>query len=138
MYSNSRFASNFNPTFRSFNRPSGFRFIWVLMIIAAVVFVAVSFFNQTNVETVENCKVINLQQQQLISGTDGNLNTDIRYLVITDKETFICETSMLNMKFNNSDIYWRLKIDSVYNFKVAGFGKSILTQYRNILSYEKK
>jgi hypothetical protein len=138
MYSNSRFASNFNPSFRSFNRPSGFRLIWVLMIIAAVVFIAVSFFNQSNVETVENCKVLNLQQQQIISSNRTDVNTEYRYLVITDKETFICESSILNLKFNNSDIYWRLKVDSVYNFKVAGFGKSPITDYRNIISYEKK
>ena len=53
--------------------------------------------------------MIELQQQQLISGTDGNVKTEIRYLVITDKETFVCESSLLNGKFNNSDVYWHLE-----------------------------
>jgi hypothetical protein len=117
-------------------RSGSFKGMFLFIGIIAIVMFGISLFNQTNVETINNCKVINLQQQQLISGTDGNLDTEIRYLVITDKETFVCETSPLNMKFNNSDIFWRLQKDSTYNFKVAGIGKSILTQYRNILSYE--
>ena len=117
-------------------RSSSFKGMFLFIGVIAIIMFGISVFNQTNVETISNCKVINLQQQQLISGTDGNLDTEIRYLVITDKETFVCETSPLNMKFNNSDIFWRLQKDSIYNFKVAGIGKSMLTQYRNILSYE--
>jgi hypothetical protein len=115
---------------------SNFKGIFVIVIILIIASLCFQLFNQTNVTTVDNCKVINLQQQQLIGGTDGNLNTQIRYLVITDKETFVCESSALNLKFNNSDIFWRLQKDSTYNFKVAGIGKSIVTEYRNILSYE--
>lgn len=92
-----------------------------------------SIWNESNVSIVENCKVMDLQQQQLIKGVDGNMSTQIRYLVITDKETFVCESSLVNGKFNNSDIYWRLKKDNVYSFKVAGIGKSMITEYRNIL-----
>jgi hypothetical protein len=61
------------------------------------------------------------------------MKTEIRYLVITDKETFVCESSLLNGKFNNTDIFYRLKKDSTYNFKVSGTGKSAFTEYRNIL-----
>ena len=70
-------------------------------------------------------------------GADGNMSTEIRYLVITNKETFVCESSLLNGKFNNSDIYWHLKKDSTYTFKVAGVGKSMITEYRNILEVVK-
>jgi len=102
----------------------------VALLIGSII---VSVWNQSNVSTVENCKVMDLQQQQLIKGSDGNMSTEIRYLVITDKETFVCESSLLNGKFNNSDIYWHLKKDSIYTFKVAGVGKSMITEYRNIL-----
>lgn len=94
-------------------------------------------FSQTKLAVVENCKVMDLQQQQIISGSDGNMSTEIRYLVITDKETFVCENSFINGKFNNSDIFWRLKKDSTYTFKVAGIGKGMMTDYRNILEFEK-
>ena len=99
--------------------------------------IIVSVWNQSNVSTVENCKVMDLQQQQLIKSSDGNISTEIRYLVITNKETFVCESSLLNGKFKNSDIYWHLKKDSVYTFKVAGVGKSMITEYRNILEVVK-
>jgi len=101
-------------------------------------FILVSFSNQSNTETVTNCKVMDLQQQQLVKGSDGTINTQMRYLVITDKETFVCESSPLNLKFNNSDIFYRLKRDSIYNFKVAGIGKSMFTEYRNILEISKQ
>ena len=116
---------------------SGFKFIFGLVVALIFCGLIVSFFNQTAVDTVQNCKVIELQQQQLINGTDGNMQTEIRYLVITDKETFVCESSLLNGKFNNSDIFWHLKKDSTYTFKVAGLSKSMITDYRNILEIVK-
>ena len=108
-----------------------------LVVVLLIGSIIVSVWNQSNVSTVENCKVMDLQQQQLIKGSDGNMSTEIRYLVITDKETFVCESSLLNRKFNNSDIYWHLKKDSIYTFKVAGVGKSMITEYRNILEVVK-
>ena len=111
--------------------------IIALVVVLLVGSIIVSVLNQSNVSTVENCKVMDLQQQQLIKGSNGNMSTEIRYLVITDKETFVCESSLLNGKFNNSDIYWHLKKDRTYTFKVAGVGKSIITEYRNILEVVK-
>ena len=112
---------------------SKFNIVFGLIIVLIIGVLVVSFFNQTTIDTVQNCKVIELQQQQLITGTDGDMRTEIRYLVITDKETFVCESSLLNGKFNNSDIFWHLKKDSTYTFTVAGLSKSIITDYRNIL-----
>ncbi len=105
----------------------------VIMIGMIAVFAVSRCAGDIKTETVHNCKVIHLQQQQLMSGLKDNISTEIRYLVITDKETFICESSMLNGKFNNSDIFWRLKEGETYNFKVCGIGKSIMSDYRNIL-----
>lgn len=111
--------------------------IIVLVLIMFIGLIIISINNESTISVVDNCKVMDLQQQQLISGTDGSIRTEIRYLVITDKETFVCENSLLNGKYNNSDIYWRLKKDSTYTFKVAGVGKSVITQYRNILEVVK-
>lgn len=107
--------------------------IKIIVVLIILISLSFSIYNQTQVNIVNNCKVIELQQQQLIKSNDGNMSTKIRYLVITDKETFICENSLLNGKFNNSDIFWYLKKDSIYNFKVAGIGKTFITDYRNIL-----
>lgn len=107
----------------------------IIVLIAAIFISAIAIYvlDECKVSTVDNCKVIELQQQQIISGNSSNVNTKIRYLIVTDKETFVCQNSLLNGKFNNSDIYWHLKKDSTYTFKVAGIGKSVMTEYRNIL-----
>lgn len=110
-----------------------FRNLAKLMLVA-VFFSSCSSFE---VNTVESCKVIDLQQQQLISGTKDNMSTQIRYLVITDKETFICESSLINGKFDNSNIFFHLKKDSIYTFKVEGYKKSFIYDYRNILEVVK-
>lgn len=107
------------------------KFILTIMVLMLLFMV----LDQTKITIIENCKVLDLQQQQIISGDDGNINTKIRYLIITDKETFISESSLMNGKFNNSDIFYNLKKDSTYTFEVSGFGKSIITDYKNILNY---
>ena len=78
-----------------------------------------------------------LESHQNIEGSENNVSTSYRYLVITDKETFVCTSSWLNGKYNNSDIFYRLEKDSVYDFYVSGFGKSKIEDYRNILDFEK-
>ncbi len=122
----------------SFGRtPLMFKIIPVVIVILIIGAIALSVNNQSKIDVVNGCKVIELQQQQLIKGTGKDVSTEIRYLVITDKETFICESSLLNGKFNNSDVFWHLKKDSTYNFRVAGMGKSLLYDYRNILEVVK-
>ena len=93
-------------------------------------------YSETRVESINDCKVIRLVDQTLVGGKES-IKTSIRYMVVTDKETFLCESSILNGKFNNSDIFWRLKQDSTYNFKVSGIGKTFFTDYRNIISVSK-
>lgn len=121
--------SNFN----SNRRPLMFRIMPILMVVGVIFIVITMFLNQGNKVVVVNCKVLDKQQQQLISSADGNMSTTYRYIVVTDKETFVCENSMLNFKFNNSDIFWRIQKDSTYTFEVAGLGKTMITEYRNIL-----
>ena len=104
--------------------------LFALIIVGAI---SIGVYNDTKISIVKDCKVIELQQQQLITGGKDNMRTEIRYLVITDKETFICESSMLNGKFDNSNVFWHLKKDKTYTFKVCGVGKGFLFDYRNVL-----
>lgn len=83
-----------------------------------------------------SAKVLSLQQQQKLTGSESSIGTTFRYLVVTDKETFVVKNSFLNGKFNNSDLYFRLEVGKTYDFRVAGFGKGYFTDYRNILSYK--
>jgi len=112
-----------------------FKLLFMLIILIVLGSLWISVANSTRIAYVD-CSVIKLQQQNIINGSDKNVSTDIRYLVITDKETFICESSILNGKFNNSDIFFRLKENQKYRFKVSGIGKSFFTDYRNIIESE--
>jgi intracellular sulfur oxidation DsrE/DsrF family protein len=111
--------------------------VFALTILVVSFLTMISILDSTNINVVYYNKVIDLQQQQLIKGSSDNMNTEIRYLVITDKETFVCENSIINGKFNNSDIFYHLKKDSTYTFVVSGYGKSFFTDYRNIIGVNK-
>ena len=115
-------------------RSSFFTGIPVLFMIFIILFFTVKQIQSSfKVDSVYGCKVIKLEQQQKITGSGNSIKTQIRYLVITDKETFVCENSIINGKFNNSDLFFRLEEGKVYSFKVEGYGKSVLYDYRNIL-----
>jgi hypothetical protein len=76
--------------------------------------------------------VIRLEKLPIISGS----TTKYRYIVVCQREIFICENSIVNLKFNNSDIFFHLQEGEEYTFEVCGIGKTIMTDYRNILSYK--
>lgn len=100
----------------------------ILFIVLIVGMITCNSIGQLKKETV-TCKVIEAVAQMKVN----KKSTDYRYLVITDKGTFICESSWVNGKFNNSDEFYRIKKDSTYTFVVVGWGKSFLTDYKNII-----
>jgi len=108
------------------------------IIAALIVFrIAANASSALNLNTIKACKIVDLQQQQIISGSKESVSTNYRYLIITDKGTFISESSLLNGKYDNSEVFFGLKKDSIYDLKVSGYGKSFFFDYRNILSYKK-
>ena len=78
-------------------------------------------------------RVEKLINQQLIGGNKDNMRTEIRYLIITDGGTFVCESALLKFKFNNSDIFFHLVEGKRYRMKVVGIGKSFITDYKNVI-----
>ncbi len=115
-------------------------FIFGIFFILITVFVGgcgIAVYDQSRKAQL-SATVTDLQQQQKISGSGSSMKTEIRYIVITDKETFIVENSIINGKFNNSDIFYRLQKGAKYNFTVSGVGKGIFTDYRNILEYSQQ
>jgi hypothetical protein len=111
------------------------RAIVLLTLIAATLFIIAS---KLQVENVYNCKVVALSKDMHLSGSNGNMNTTYRLIVTTDSETFICEDHLPLLGIRNSEkIYYQLKVDSVYSFKVSGFGRGFITDYRNIISITK-
>lgn len=60
-------------------------------------------------------------------------NNECQYLVYTDEGTFKNVDSMLNGKWNSSDIQGQLKRDHTYRVKVEGFRSGFLSEYPNII-----
>lgn len=111
--------------------------IGAIMLLIIGFFVFLNYRNDSKISIVNDCKVKKLIAQNKVSGSSKNLKTEIRYLVITDKETFICESSVFNSKYNNSDIFYSLEEGKTYTFRVSGQGKSAAYDYRNILEVVK-
>lgn len=109
----------------------------VLIIVLIGAALALNLLNAGNRTELTNVTVKKLVAQNLVSGSSDNLATEIRYLVVTNKGTFLCEGSILNGKFNNSEIFYSLKEDSTYNkFVVVGIGKTMFSDYQNLVSVE--
>lgn len=109
-----------------------------VLVILAVVVVLFSLLtkagNSVVTTTYSNVKIESKHQQDIIKGKE-DISTEIRYLIITDKGTFICESNFWKGKFNNSDIFWHIKEDSVYSsITVTGYGKGFLFDYQNVIS----
>lgn len=105
------------------------------VIIGVVLLVIANMADSNKISVYNSVKVLDKQQQQIIKGSDGSISTEIRYLVITDKGTFICKSNLFKGKFNNSDIFWHIQKDSIYSeLKASGFGKGLLFDYPNIIS----
>lgn len=110
--------------------------IIVGIVLLVVVSFAGSIFSSYKKETV-TVKIEDVINQQHYSRNKNGGSTKYRYLVVTPNETFECQTSFWNMHFNKSDIFYHIKKDSTYTFVVCGFGKSVITDYRNILEIKK-
>lgn len=57
-----------------------------------------------------------------------------KYLVFTENEVFENRDTLLEAKWNSSDIYNRIREGSCYRFEVYGWRIPFLSQYRNIVS----
>jgi len=55
------------------------------------------------------------------------------YLVFTDKGVLKNSDSILNLKFNSSDMHSELDPGNVYNLKTVGIRSGVLSSYPNII-----
>jgi len=60
-------------------------------------------------------------------------NEDCKYLVFTENGTYENSDTLLNLKFNSSDIQGSLRPGQTYDVQVWGFRQPILSWYPNIL-----
>jgi hypothetical protein len=85
-------------------------------------------------------KIISLDKRLVGQPGDFKEKFYITAQNLTDNktETFINEDNFWAFKYNNAEIFYSLKKDSLYTLKVSGFGKSIITDYRNIITVDGK
>ncbi len=79
---------------------------------------------------------ITVDSKERITDNDGDKVVS-KYMIFTENEVFENTDAPLLMKFNSSDLYNKLKVDSTYTVKVYGFRIPFMSQYRNIIKIEK-
>lgn len=116
------------------------RNLTTIVLIAAIslAIITCSYCNATKVEFIKNYKVIRLVKEKEIHGSKAQIITTFKYIVVTDKETFLCENSFYNSKYDNANTFYHLQEGKCYDFKVSGYGKSFFFTYRNILEAKSK
>lgn len=63
-----------------------------------------------------------------------NSKNDSTYLIFTDKGVFEDSDSLINGKWNSSDLYNELKVGKTYTLHVRGIRNHVLSWYPNILT----
>lgn len=99
--------------------------IGVIVIVCALVALPIYYVKGTE-ETVS----VVIESKERISDRGGS---ESKYLIFTNEETFENTDSLLNGKFNSSDIYGQLKEGGSYECKVYGWRIPFMSSYRNIV-----
>ena len=103
----------------------GFIFLVGLAIVGLIAFQISAY---TNVETV----TAKVEGKERVTQQAGETLQSF-YLVYTDKGTFKLEDDLFRGNFRSSDIYGRLRQDSTYTFKTAGYRIGFMSSYPNII-----
>ena len=98
----------------------------VVLIIGIFIVYKISYFNSTEVIQI---KIKN--KESVLSGSGES--TKHKYLIYCDGEVLENTDSFLFGKFDSSDFYNQLEIDSTYTVKVVGWREPYLSWYRNII-----
>lgn len=120
-----------NNKLKHFNKMKKIQLLHSVITIVVPIILLITIINigdSMQINTVK-VKVNKLVTQQII----GKESTRYRYLIVTDNETFICENNILHGKFNNSDLFYKIKENQTYTFFVCGYGKTWYSDYRNVL-----
>lgn len=59
-----------------------------------------------------------------------------KFLIMTDKGVFENTDSLINFKFNSSDVFNELQVGGTYNLTVNGWRVPFMSWYPNIVSYK--
>lgn len=103
----------------------GFAILIGLVIVGLIAFQISAY---TNVETV----TAKVEGKERVTQQVGETLQSF-YLVYTDKGTFKLEDDLFRGNFRSSDTYGKLRQDSTYTFKTAGYRIGFMSSYPNII-----
>ena len=75
-----------------------------------------------------------VRNEARVCSSGNNGSSTCKYLIFTNKGTFEDTDSLVNGKFNSSDIFGELEPGHTYTFKVYGFRSGFMSAYPNIVS----
>lgn len=107
-----------------------FMLITAFIVFIIIVMAALPVAKHSTQETVQ----LTVRDKERVTQTSSEGGVSSKYLVYTDGEVFENTDSLLNGKFDSSDVYGRLKRDQSYRCKVEGWRIPVFSMYRNILS----
>jgi hypothetical protein len=82
-------------------------------------------------------EAVNPTKDVTVTVTDKVVKNDSKsstYLIFTDKGVYQDSDSMVNGKWNSSDLYNELKVGKTYTLHVRGIRNHVLSWYPNILT----
>lgn len=101
-----------------------------LMIVGSIVFTISGYGNKQTIRT----KVL---EKERVTKSDGNGNVESYYLIFTEAGPLKLEDEMFYGNFNSSDWYGQIRKDSTYTFRTIGYRIGFLSEYPNIVNFEK-
>jgi hypothetical protein len=100
-------------------------FLVASLIIGTIAY-SIKAYNHIETHTVK------VEGKERITESNGK-NVVSFYLVYTDKGTFKLEDDLFRGNFYSSDVYGKLREDSTYTFKTAGYRIGFMSEYPNII-----
>jgi hypothetical protein len=111
---------------------SGAKAIIIFVVILMVVSIGISISGYGNKQAIKT-KVLDKER---ITKSSGDQVVSY-YLIYTEAGTLKLEDELLYGNFNSSDWYGQIRRDSTYTFHTVGYRIGYLSEYPNIVKFEK-
>jgi len=105
--------------------------IGVALIIVSSIFYKISGYG--NKQTIRT-KVL---EKERITSNNGDGKVESYYLIFTEAGPLKLEDEIFYGNFNSSDWYGQIRKDSTYTFHTVGYRIGFLSEYPNIVNFEK-
>jgi hypothetical protein len=99
--------------------------IIALVIVSAVAY-PIAYYSQSETTKVTITGKEHINKMTSVGGSESY------YRIYTNNGTYKLEESLILWKFNTSDDYGRLRIDSTYTIDAVGFRAAYISEYPNI------